>query len=76
MMQLRRSTKIGLGAGLAWLVYSLSLDLRYRRFPEVTIGAVEIAAVVAALLVLTRGSWLGVRRLLRRYSQNGGRGSV
>ena len=48
------------------MLYALSLDLRFRRFPEVLVGAAEILVVVFVLGALARHCWWVARRPVRR----------
>ena len=48
-----------------WLGYAIALDVRYRRFPEVLLGAVQILLALYVLLALAMLVVRGVRRLTR-----------
>jgi hypothetical protein len=54
---------------LLWLAYAVALDLRYRRFPEVLLGAVQILLAFYLLLGLATLAGRGVRRLRRGSSE-------
>ncbi|MBM4266184.1 MAG: hypothetical protein FJ144_06140 [Deltaproteobacteria bacterium] len=52
-----------------WLAYAIALDVRYRRFPEVLLGAVQILLAFCLLLGLATLVGRGLRRLTRGSSE-------
>lgn len=63
--------RIGIGrvavaaVSVVWLAYAVALDVRYRRFPEVLLGAAQILLGFYLLLGIATLVWRGARRVVR-----------
>jgi hypothetical protein len=69
-MRRRRFGRLAVAAvSVLWLAYAIALDVRYHRFPEVLLGAVQILLAFYLVLALVTLAWRGVRRLARGASE-------